>query len=150
MPAEPEVLKARDLMTTDIVTVRDDQDIFEAIKVLMKRRVSGAPVLDGKGELVGFLSEKDCITMLAAGTFHDAPSGQVSDLMTREVRTISPDLDIYSIAGIFLRNVYRRLPVVEGGRAVGYVSRRNVLAGIERMRHAYHTVRQYPDYREPQ
>ena len=100
--------------------------------------------------LTGFISEKDCLKLLSSRIFHGTPSAHVSDYMTRDVTTIGPGTDIYTIAGIFLRNDFRRLPVVEDGRVLGQVSRRNVLLGMEAMRKAEDKKTRYPDYREPQ
>ncbi len=147
MPS-PDVLTARDLMVPFKVTLSPNDSVYEAIKAFAKHHISGAVVLD-QGQLVGFVSEKDCLKLLSSRTFHDTPSAHVSDYMTREVTTISPGTDIYSIASIFLRNEFRRLPVVEEGRLLGQVSRRNLLVGMDEMHKQEEKRTRYPDYREP-
>lgn len=139
---------ASDIMAKKLLTLRPEDDIYDAIAALISRKFSGAPVVDGSGALVGVLSEKDCLRLLADGSMHELPGGRVADYMTRNVETVLPSTDIVSLAGHFLRNNYRRLPVVTAeGRLVGQVSRRDVLVGIQRM---HEPQTSYPDYRRPQ
>lgn len=148
MPS-PDVLTARDLMVPFKVTLSPSDSIHKAIQAFVNHKISGAVVVEA-GQIVGFVSEKDCLKLLSSRSMHGTPSAHVSDYMTREVTTITPGTDIYSIAGIFLRNVFRRLPVVEEGKLLGQVSRRNVLMGMERTHKQEETRSRYPDYREPQ
>ena len=145
------VPRAADIMVSRVITLRPDTDIFVAIRVLLSRRISGAPVLDARGGLVGLLSEKDCLKLLALGGFHedDFAGATVADYMTSDVSTIGLDTDIFTIAGLFLRHPYRRLPVVDDGLLVGQVSRRDVLKGIETLRET-RGKKSYPDYNAPQ
>lgn len=143
-----QVLTARDIMTPSVITISPETEIHEAIAVLVGRKISGAPVVDGKGDLVGVLSGKDCLRVLAGDSFFDDLGGQVREFMTAEVDTITPDTDIFSIAGRFLHNPYRRLPVCKGPKVVGIVSRGDVLEGIQQMQKQL-TPSMYPDYRKP-
>lgn len=106
-----------------------DMPIMKAVDVLLDHQISGAPVVDRKsGKLVGILSEKDCLRLVAKGQLYAEPAGNVADYMTVDVQTIPPDMDIYYAAGLFINNAYRRLPVVNGeGELVGQVSRRDIL-----------------------
>ena len=141
------ILLAKDIMTKSVVYLRPDLDIYDAIKVLLRRRLSGAPVLEGR-KLVGILSERDCLQLLTADTYHHHAGGTVRHYMTTDVLTVHPDDDIYSIAGRFLTKPIRRLPVVRDDQLLGLVSRRDVLLGIEQaVRSAKSTS--YPDYRKP-
>jgi len=139
-------------MTTDLLVFRPEQPILEAIECLMQRRVSGAPVVDESGVVVGVLSELDCLRMLASDEFYleqQEEGAQVSQYMTSGGRTIPPDLGIYAISHYFLTSPVRRLPVVENKRLIGQVSRRDVLHGMERMSRSRLSVKRYPDYRRP-
>lgn len=108
--------------------VGPDLPILSAIDILLGRRVSGAPVVDpASDELVGILSEKDCLALLATGKAHDLPTGFVKDFMTVNVFTIIPKMDIYYAAGLFMKHDYRRFPVVENNRLLGQVSRRDIM-----------------------
>lgn len=146
----PLMLIADDIMERDLITLRPEWDIFRAIETLLDRRISGAPVVDADGKLVGVLSEKDCLAILANDSYQALAGGVVEEYMTRAVTTIAPTMDIYSISGLFRQNHFRRVPVCDGGRLVGQVSRRDVLVGIRQMRAAHAaTPSPFPDYRRP-
>lgn len=128
MPALPLV---REYMDHFANTLRPETDIFDAVDFLLERRVTGAPVVDAAGRLVGIISEKDCLRLLAEGLAHDTPHGTVADYMTRDVTTVRSDMDVYYAAGIFLRGQFRRLPVVEDGLVVGAITRFDILRAIK-------------------
>ena len=120
-----------DYMDTNVPTVHPEMEIFEAVRFLLEHQVSGAPVLDGANELVGILSEKDCLSLLATGHDHQRASGTVAEFMTRDVQYIPPDMNVFFAAGMFLRSVFRRFPVVEKGRLVGAITRFDILRAID-------------------
>jgi predicted transcriptional regulator len=141
---------ARDIMTHSLVTFRPEMSVFDAITQLIARKVSGAPVLDADGTMVGMISEMDCLKTLASDDFHhDEHDALVSDYMSTSFETVGPECDIYSLAQYFLRRPVRRFPVMEDGALLGQVSRRDVLRGIEEMRKKRAPRKHYPDYREP-
>ena len=147
-----QILTARDLMATSLLVFNREQPILEAIEALIKNRVSGAPVVGDEGELVGALSELDCLRMLASDEFYfqqQAESAVVKQFMTTGGRTIPPDLGIYAISHYFRTAPIRRLPVVEHDKLIGQVSRRDVLRGMEAMSQKRLVRKRYPDYREP-
>jgi CBS domain-containing protein len=120
----------RDHMATKVVSFGPDTDIHEAIRVLLKRHLSGAPVLDEDGRLVGMLSKKDCLRIAFGARYHQQWAGRVAEYMRKEVETIPPDMDIVAAAELFLQRAYRRFPVVEGNRLVGIISRHDVLKAL--------------------
>lgn len=124
-------IKVRDYMTRHLLTFRADMDLFMAINRLLEHRVSGAPVVDGQGQLVGLLSESDCLRGILSGTYYESAGGVVGAYMTTEVEVISPEADIIEVSERFLRGRRRRLPVVEDGRLVGQVSRSDVLRAVK-------------------
>jgi len=126
-------LNVRDFMAKDLIVFKPEDDIYQAIDTLVKAEVSGAPVVDDEGKLAGIISQKDCLRILATGVFHNAPGGRVSEYMTEAVMTIEPDMDIFTVADIFLNTVYRRIPIVENGMVVGQISRRDILRAIQHM-----------------
>jgi predicted transcriptional regulator len=128
-----DTIRVRDFMASELVVFKADMDIYAAIDELVKSEISGAPVVDEAGHLIGILSQKDCLRVLANGVFHDAPAGPVSEYMTEAVMSIGPDMDIFTVADIFLNNVYRRIPVVENEVVIGQVSRRDILRAIQKM-----------------
>jgi CBS domain-containing protein len=152
MPHSHPLPIAREIMTTRLVTVSPDLPIFGAIRILLRNQISGAPVVDASGALVGMLSELDCLKVLASGEFYDddpSEKGIVSNYMTRVTQSIDPETDIYTLAQYFLNHTVRRLPVVRGSQLLGQLSRRDVLRTIEEMGRKRVPRKHYPDYREP-
>lgn len=122
-----------DFMAKEVIVFTPEMDIYAAIDKLIKSGISGAPVVNGDGKLIGIISQKDCLRILANGAFHDAPAGPVSEYMTEAVMSIGPETDIFTVADLFLNNVYRRIPVIEDEVVVGQISRRDVLRAIQHM-----------------
>lgn len=146
------ILTARDLMTTRLLTFSPKQPLLDAMKALLKHGYSGGPVIDEQGMLIGILSELDCLRMLASDEFYleDQEEGSlVEHYMTVGGRTVPPDLGIYGISHYFLTGAIRRLPVVEHGKLIGQVSRRDVLRGMEQMSTKRLVRKRYPDYLQP-
>ncbi len=126
---------AADVMTKKVVTLSPDTDIYAAMRTLLKKKISGAPVVDTDETVVGILSEKDCLRVVTAVAFDGVPKGTVASYMTRTVDSVEPSASIYDVVSRFLQNHYRRLPVVDrDGRLLGQISRRDALAVIESMR----------------
>jgi CBS domain-containing protein len=117
-------------MDTRVYTVHPETEILDAVGFLLEHRVTGAPVVDHDGHLVGMLTEKDCLKLIATGADADRPRGTVADFMTTAVTTISPDTDVYYAAGLFLHQEYRRFAVVEAGKLVGAITRFDILRVI--------------------
>lgn len=126
-------ISVKDFMAQKLVVFKPDMDIYNAIDELVKAGISGAPVVDEDGKLIGIISQKDCLRVLANGVFHDNPAGTVDQYMTEAVMSIGSDMDIFTVADLFLNNVYRRIPVVDDGYVVGQISRRDVLRAIQLM-----------------
>jgi len=122
------VILVREVMATGLLTLKPEMPIFQAILLLLKNRVSGAPVVSEQGRLVGILSEKDCLRIFANEAFFSQNvEGHVEDYMSKDVMTIDPDDDVFKAADIFIKHSFRRLPVVDDGNLVGQLSRRDVL-----------------------
>ena len=117
-----------EFMTRRIVSLDPDMDIYDAIRSLLKHRISGAPVVKND-VLVGILSEKDCLHMFTKSVYDTIPGGVVRDYMSSKLTVCSPDDDLFTVAGMFFKNSFRRLPVVEDGKLIGLVSRPDVLMG---------------------
>ena len=117
-------------MDTVVQTLRPDMSIMEAIDALIEWHVTGAPVVDEQMNLVGILTEKDCLKVLALGTDGEPSRGNVGDYMQRDVVSIPPTMNIYYAAGVFLNHNFRRLPVVVGGKLVGAITRFDILRAV--------------------
>jgi CBS domain-containing protein len=120
----------RDQMDKHVATLRPETDILDAVAFLLEKRVTGAPVVDRTGKLVGILTEKDCLRLIAAGVDGKLPRGTVATYMTPDPETISPDMDIYFAAGLFLNRDFRRFLVVEDGKLVGAITRFDILRAV--------------------
>ncbi len=122
---------AGQIMTKDLVTVRPDMTVMEAVGVLLKHQISGAPVMDANRRLVGIMSELDCVNHISHSAMNGVPPEQVEDLMTRDVKTVSPDATLLTLVHHFTKYRYRRLPVVdEEGTLLGQISRRDLMRAL--------------------
>jgi CBS domain-containing protein len=143
-------MRAKDVMTVDVLLVLADADIFEAADLLLSARVSAMPVIDKDGKVVGIISEADLMQRAEIGTtpqkswllraladdvrlaadYVQTHSRRVSDVMTRDVITVGEDATLGEVASLMLKHGIKRLPVVEEGKVVGIVSRADLLQGL--------------------
>lgn len=114
----------RDVMNQCAVTIRPEASLSEAVRVLCDEHLSGAPVVTGSGEVVGFISEPGLMDVLFDV---DARRTPVSEYMSRGVYSVHPDDSLASAATLFAMYGIRRLPVIEQGRLIGVVTRRDLL-----------------------
>lgn len=121
----------RDYMDKRAATLRPETDILDAVGFLLEKRVTGAPVVDQSGRLVGILTEKDCLRLVAVGVDGNLPRGNVAAFMSSNPETIPPDMDVYFAAGLFLKRTFRRFLVVEDGKLVGTITRFDILRVIQ-------------------
>ena len=134
MPSQlPPVSHARDIMTTKLVTLDPEMDVFHGIEVLVKHNISGAPVIDSNRRLLGIFSEKSCMKVLINGAYDGLPTNQIGKFMDETPTTITPNTQLLTIAQIFLTTPRRRLPVIEDDRLVGQVSRRDVIRAASKI-----------------
>jgi CBS domain-containing protein len=119
-------------MDVVVQTLNPETQILDAVDFLLEKHVTGAPVVDGQNRVVGILSEKDCLNLLAAGSDADVPQGNVADFMTTEVLTIPPGMNVYFCAGLFMNTPIRRFPVVDDGKLVGAITRFDILRAIQK------------------
>lgn len=123
-----------DIMATRLVSFTPETDIHDAIHVLLEKRISGAPVVDAAGALVGMLSKKDCLRIVFSSSYHGDRGGPVREYMSAPVHTVDAGMDLVSAAQHFLDSHFRRFPVLSGGRLVGQVSRADVLEALNATR----------------
>ena len=128
-------VKVRDYMTTRLQTFHESTNVVEAMQAFLTHRISGAPVMDEAGNMVGILSEVDLMQVIVQDSYYDESVGIVGDYMRREVDTIDPEMDIYALAEKFLKEHRRRYPVVSNGKLLGQISRRDVLRAAEDFLH---------------
>ncbi len=120
-------IAVKDYMVASLITFTPDMDVMEAIDILVKNRISGAPVIDDRGNLVGLLSEKDCMKVAVQAGYYEELGGRVEDFMTTQVITVESESNVLDLAKMFIEKSPRRYPVVEDNRLVGQISRRDAL-----------------------
>jgi CBS domain-containing protein len=143
-------MRAIDVMVRDVVTVRPDTDVAEAVKLLAEHDISALPVLDKAGNLVGVLSEADLIHRSEIGTekhrpwwleavtgattlaeeFAKSHGKKVGEVMTTDVISVTEETPLSEIAALFERKRIKRVPVVKDGKLVGIVSRSNLIQAL--------------------
>ncbi len=127
----------RDIMAKKLITFKPDTNVLSAIHTLLTNNISGAPVVDDEKNLVGILSEKDCMRTIMESSYYNEGGKLVSELMSTNVETVDVNASIYDVAEKFLASRYRRFPVVNSDeQLVGQVSRRDVLRAIDKQQHS--------------
>jgi CBS domain-containing protein len=141
---------ARDVMIAPVITVKPYSSIKNVAGLFWKRRISGAPVVDDKGKLVGMITEGDLVYRFELKTDRPHPhwflqmtgneqsakeyakshGRHVSDVMTRAVITAAPDTPLNDIAALMEKNSIKRIPIVEDDRLIGIVTRANLVQAI--------------------
>ena len=125
--------KASDALTRFKLTLKPETDLIEAIEGIVRKRSLGAPVIDESGEVVGVLTEKDCLRLIARRNYRDLAGERVVDHMSTLKGTLSRQMDLFTAAKVFLGGNFPVLPVVEDGRLVGRVGRWGLLRQIQKL-----------------
>jgi len=129
MEAEKKYEPVTNYMATDLITFKPDDEIGEVISKLNDNQISGAPVLNERKELIGIISEQDCLRVVIDSAYHNQPISKhlVKDYMQKNIITISHEADVVEAANMFLKHRFRRFPVVKDGILKGQVSKRDIL-----------------------
>ncbi|MCF6279031.1 MAG: CBS domain-containing protein [Flavobacteriaceae bacterium] len=124
-----EPILVSDYMTTNLITFKPDQSVLEVIDLLIENRISGSPVINEKGELMGIISEGDCIKQISESRYFNMPmtDTKVESHMIKDVDTIDGNMNIFDAANKFLQSKRRRFPIVENGKLVGQISQKDIL-----------------------
>ena len=120
----------RDVMSRELTVLAPDADMMSAMKTMLAKQISGAPVVDLHGNLVGLLTQRDCLTVAYQSSYHGQLAGKVEEFMTRDPETVAADLPLVEVIERFYQSPHRRFPVLEGQRLVGQISRRDVLQAV--------------------
>lgn len=129
-----------DYMTRNLITFSPDQSILEVMEIFAKHHISGGPVMDGNGFLVGIISEADCMKQISESRYFNQPilDKSVERFMTKNVETIPHNMTIFDAAGVFDRHNRRRLPVMQNDILVGQISRKDiVIAALKLTSHSW-------------
>ena len=123
----------KEFMAKELITFQLDTPIESAMDSFLTNKISGAPVLDDHGNLVGVLSEKDCMRTLFEATYYNNLGGFVKEYMSTDLTTINVHDTLSNVADKFIKSRFRRFPVLEGKKLVGQISRRDVLRAIVKL-----------------
>jgi CBS domain-containing protein len=121
---------AKDIMTSTVITAKEDMFVTDVMKLLLRWHISGVPVVDNDGMLLGIITEHDVMNFALSG---DAASTRASEVMTKKVETYTPDTLVVEIVNHFASQQIRRVPVVENGKVVGIISRRDIVREMDRI-----------------
>ena len=122
-----------EFMATNLITFFPETPIETAIDTFLTQKISGAPVVNSEGSLVGILSEKDCMRTLFEASYYNNLGGYVKEYMSTDVTTIDVNETLSNVADSFLNSRFRRFPILEGDKLVGQISRRDVLRAIHHL-----------------
>lgn len=131
-----ENIKVSDYMTTNLITFKPDQSVMQVMTTLIKKRISGGPVVNDNYELVGIISEGDCMKQISHSRYYNHPMEdiKVKDHMVTEVETIDGEMNVFDAADKFLNSHRRRFPIVKDGKLVGQISQKDVLKAAIQLR----------------
>jgi len=136
-PKIAEDFLVRDYMTTKLITFRPEQRIEEVIDTLLKKKISGGPVVNEKNELIGIISEGDCMRQISDSRYYNMPMDNeqiVENAMAKDVDIIDGDMNILDAANVFLESKRRRFPILDNGKLVGQISQKDVLRAAIKLR----------------
>ncbi len=121
--------KVSDYMTRDLITFKPEQSVEQVIESLINNRISGGPVVNENNELVGIISEGDCLKQISDSRYYNMPMEQdtVEKRMIKNVETIDGNMNVFDAAKKFLDSKIRRFPIVEDGKLVGQISQKDIL-----------------------
>lgn len=122
-------IKVKDYMTTNLITFKPTQSVEDVIETLINNRISGGPVVNEKNELVGIVSEGDCIKQISESRYYNMPINHntIEQCMVKDVETIDGNMNVFDAANKFLNAKRRRFPIVENGKLVGQISQKDIL-----------------------
>jgi CBS domain-containing protein len=120
----------RDYMDTNPHILLNDASVKDAVVFLLKGAISGAPVVDKNGKLVGYVSEQDCLSEALNQAFYREEPPNVASVMVKEVATASPDMSIVELAQLMRTTAPRNYPVESEGKLIGMITRSRILEAL--------------------
>lgn len=134
--ASPNRLLVSDVMSYKLVLFRPDESIHEVMKKFIKFRVSGGPVVDISGKLIGIISEADCMKEISDSRYFNMPilDKTVKHFMTNKVQTIDASTTVFDAASLFFKTRKRRFPVLKKDKLVGQLSRKDIVIAALNMK----------------
>jgi CBS domain-containing protein len=123
-------LTVREYMTANPAVFSPETDVFAAIRELISRKITGAPVVDAKGKLVGVFSEVECMKVTLSAAYHEEMPGKIAEFMTTDFQAVDGETSIAEVADLFTKSTLRQFPVVEEGHLIGVISRVDILKAL--------------------
>ena len=123
------MIKAKDVMSKNIMTVKEETSLKFAIKLLVENNITGLPVVSDEMDLMGIVTEKDILKSLYSS---DVKSKTIADLMARDIISFDEDVDLIKIFKCLVENNFRRVPILSEGKLVGIISRRDIIKFLSR------------------
>lgn len=134
--AKTKTLLVEDIMSRNLIVFKPEETIHEVMKKFIKYRISGGPVVNEKGDLIGVISEADCMKEVSESRYFNMPilDKSVSNFMTTNVDTIEASKTIFEAASNFFKTSRRRFPVMEKNKLVGQISRKDIVIATLNMK----------------
>ncbi len=126
------MFEIKNVMITDLITVKRQTPVYEAIRTMVKKNITGLLVVNDDMTLAGIISEKDVMKLLY--DIEDKP-GKVEDFMTENPFSFDQEGSLIDVAECFVKNHFRRVPITSEGKLVGIVSRKDIIKYILKLRH---------------
>lgn len=132
----------KDYMQSNMPIIFGDASVSDVVEYLLERGLTGAPVVDQHHRLIGFVSEQDCIKEMLNSAFYSEDSGSVTSIMCRDLLSVSPDTSIMELAETMLGDKPKCYPVVDHGKLVGQINRRQILQALYDHNDCYFPLKQ--------
>jgi CBS domain-containing protein len=127
------MLRARDVMSKDLISVKEETSMLEAVKILVENHISGLPVVNDDMTLTGILSEKDAVVLFYKS--EEVENKTVSDYMTSPAVCFEENEALLNVCDFLAKNIFRRVPITSHGKLVGIISIRDILEYVLRLRY---------------
>lgn len=130
----------KDYMSKEVITFHKSDSIFEVKRILLEKKISGAPVINKSGKLIGIISETDLMKQIVDSRYYNMPMSKttISKYMTENVDSISPNETIFDAAEKFLRLKRKRFPVMVSNKILGIISRVDIIAAALNIRSSFY------------
>jgi CBS domain-containing protein len=123
------MLKAKDVMTKKVITLSPDATLVEATKIFIANGITGIPIVDADEKVIGIITEKDILNFVLTYS-SKVQITKIKEAMTKNVICFTSDTDIDKIALCFSKSDIRRVPIVDEGRLVGIISRKDLISSL--------------------